>query len=897
MATRRKEIARDLLAALRGGDGSTDVERPPRTRRFEGHAQDAQPTRTRDTSAWDFPLDESASGPDPFDADGDDELALDSDPFEPDEDPERGPGNGAPSVFQDVRARARELMQGFRDGTQRAGDGLRALRRDGDGVRTLPGRDRGSIGPPWRRTPSLPPPPGPKPPRRDGRPRLKKLRIALVVLGLGLLAMVSWFFGIMMSVAQDLPALENREQFKHARNSIVYDRDGDRVATLTSNDRRIILTSPEISQTVKQAVVAIEDERFYEHGGVDFQGIGRAIVQDVLQREAVQGASTITQQFVKNALRAQASRTVFQKLRESALAYHLERRWSKDKILTEYLNSIYLGEGAYGIESAAQTYFGWNHPGCGQEGNRCAAQLLPEEAALLAGLISSPSAYSPRNDPEAATERRNLVLDKMVEQGLLTPDVAEESAAVDVPKPGQIDPPDEDSLSPYFTTWLRQQVVDRYGAGEAFGGGLHITSTMDLEYQQAVEETAYSTLAGIEPTAAITVIDNRTGGVLAMVGGNDYEEEPFNLATNGHRQPGSSFKPFILARALEEGHSSTEVYASQEKELPFDPPGPVKNELFEVKNYEDQYLGSASIATATQYSDNSVFAELGMEVGPEDVANTAEKMGIETDVSTNPAMLLGGLETGVSPLEMAYAFSTLGRSGQRIGGTMDSVPGNELGPTAIAKVADAPPTDESADPVQDKTGVSGENDVRTEQVIDATAADTAVGLLEAVVSSGTGASAATGDFAWGKTGTTDDNGDAWFVGGTEDIPAAVWVGHADSYTPMKTEYAGGPVDGGTYPALIWHDVVTAYESIIGSAKEEDQANADESSTETYTAPTEPAAPTEPVAPAEPVPAEPVAPPTEPTAPEPSAPEPSAPAPPSGGGTTGGGTGATGASRG
>jgi penicillin-binding protein 1A len=897
MAARRKEIARDLLAALRGDDGSTEeAERRPRDRRFARDGEDTQFTRepepgrrrrfAREGRSPGLALEEPASDPDPFDPDGEDEPPFDPNPV--------GAGSeAAPSVFQDVRARARELMQGFRDGTQRAGDGIRALRRDGDGAPTLPRHERGSTGPPWRRTPSLPPPPGPRPPRPDGRPRLKKLRIALVVLGLGLLAMVSWFFGIMMSVAQDLPALENREQFKNARNSIVTDRDGDRLATLTSNDRRIILTSPEISQTVKQAVVAIEDERFYEHGGIDFQGIGRAIVQDVLQQQAVQGASTITQQFVKNALRAQASRTVFQKLRESALAYHLERRWSKDKILTEYLNSIYLGEGAYGIESAAQTYFGWNHPGCGQEGNRCAAQLLPEEAALLAGMISSPSAYSPRNDPEAATERRNLVLEKMVEQGVLTAGAAEESAKTDVPDPSDIDPPDEDSLSPYFTTWLRQQVVDRYGAGEAFGGGLHITSTIDLEYQQAVEEVAYTTLAGIEPTAAIAVIDNRTGGVLAMVGGSDFEKEPFNLATNGHRQPGSSIKPFILARALEEGHTPTEVFASQEKEFQFDPPGPVKNALFEVKNYEDQYLGSASIATATQYSDNSVFAELGLEVGTQDVANTAEKMGIETDVSTNPAMLLGGLETGVSPLEMAYAFSTLGRSGQRIGGTMDSVPGNELGPTAIMKVTDA-----DGDTVQDKTGASGENDVQTEQVIDATAADTAVGLLEAVVSSGTGESAATGDFAWGKTGTTDDNGDAWFVGGTEDITAAVWVGHADSYTPMKTEYAGGPVDGGTYPALIWHDVVTAYETIIGSAKEEDQAKASESSTETYTTPTEPAAPTEPVAPTEPAPTEPIEPiEPEPVAPEPTAPEPSAPAPPTGGGTTGGGTGATGASRG
>ncbi|HZA89437.1 MAG TPA: penicillin-binding transpeptidase domain-containing protein [Solirubrobacterales bacterium] len=387
------------------------------------------------------------------------------------------------------------------------------------------------------------------------------------------------------------------------------------------------------------------------------------------------------------------------------------------------------------------------------------------------------------------------------------------------------------------------------------------------------------------------MIDNDTGGVLAMVGGNDYEEEPFNLATNGHRQPGSSFKPFTLVRALEEGHSPEEVFTSQKKTFRFKPPGG-KPELFEVHNYEDQYLGSASIATATQYSDNSVFAELGLQVGTDDVSNAAEKMGIQTKVSTNPAMLLGGLETGVSPLEMAYAFSTLGRSGARIGGTMDSAPGRELGPLGIMKVT----TRDSDEPVEDKTGSAGENDVQTDQVIDAGSADTAVGLLESVVEAGTGKAAATGDYAWGKTGTTDDNGDAWFCGGTEEITACVWVGHPNEVVPMETEFGGAPVDGGTYPAEIWHDVVLAYDSIVGSDekekdKDEEPTLPDDESTvpEAPVTPTTttPAAPTE--APAAPPEETPGAPPQEESAPAPATP------PPSGGGVPdAGGTGATGA---
>jgi penicillin-binding protein 1A len=708
---------------------------------------------------------------------------------------------------------------------------------------------------------------------------MKKLRLALVLVGLSVLAFVSWIFGIMMAVAQDLPQLENREQYANAENSVILDRQGEKVATLTGNEQRILLESTEISQTVKQAVVAIEDERFYEHRGVDFQGIGRAVLQDVLQQQAIQGGSTITQQFVKNALQAQDSRTVFQKLREAALAYHLEREWPKDKILNEYLNSIYFGEGAYGIESAARTYFGWNHEGCGEEGNRCASQLYSHEAALLAGLISSPTSYSPRANPEGATERRNLVMQKMVEQGVMSPEEYEAAAREPVPTADQIEPPKEDSVAPYFTSWLRQQVVDRYGAGEAFGGGLQIQSTLDLDFQRAVEETVSGKLAAIEPTGSAVVIDNKTGGVLAMVGGFDYEREPFNLATNGHRQPGSAFKPFTLVRALEEGHSTSEVYASQPKTFPFESPGSNKQELFKVHNYEDQYLGSASIATATQYSDNSVYAELGLDVGTEDIARTAEAMGIQTNLSMNPAMTLGGLEEGVTPLEMAYAFSTIGRNGQRAGGTMDSVPGKDLGPVGIMEVRN-----EEGDLVEDKTGSSGDNELQTDQVISETTASTAVDTLESVISGGTGESAATGDFAWGKTGTTENNGDAWFCGGTEEITACVWVGHRDGNTPMETEFAGGPVDGGTYPALIWHDIVVAYESIIGSEDEEEDE--DEALT-APTAPTAPAAPapsTTPTAPATPT--------EEPAAPTTDQEAPSAPAapPPSGAPTGDGGTG-------
>jgi penicillin-binding protein 1A len=543
---------------------------------------------------------------------------------------------------------------------------------------------------------------------------------------------------------------------------------------------------------------------------------------------ATQGGSTITQQFVKNALRAQGSRTVFAKLREAALAYQLERNWDKDKILTEYLNEIYFGEGAYGIEAAAKTYFGWNHPGCGEPGDRCASQLLPWEAAMLAGLISNPSGFDPKVDPGAATTRRNQVLQNMADQGYIAPEEAQQYSRERPPSPSQIRTPEEDSRAPYFTSWLRQQLVDKYGAGEAFGGGLDVISTLDLSLQEEAQQAAYSRTAGVGLSSAVVVLDNVTGGVRAMVGGYDYRKQPFNLATQGQRQPGSAFKPFTLVTALEQGISPDTVYSSQPKELPFKTPGVKAPQKFVVHNYEDSYLGSASIATATTYSDNSVYAELGLQVGTDNIAKTAHAMGIETPLSTNPAMILGGLEQGVTPLDMAHAFQTLAHDGQRVSGTMATEDGAPIG---VQKVSDEPPGADG-DLIETNDGDPGQDRVETEQVVPPDVAATARSILGTVVSQGTGTNASTGaSVEWGKTGTTEDNGDAWFVGATKDITVAVWVGHANSVKPMETEYGGGPVDGGTIPALIFHDIVVALDQL-----NPDWVPDEESTTDTTTVP-------------------------------------------------------------
>jgi penicillin-binding protein 1A len=584
---------------------------------------------------------------------------------------------------------------------------------------------------------------------------------------------------------------------------------------------------------MKEAAVAVENPRFYEHNGVDIQGMFRAGLADLIPGGSTQGASTITEQFVKNALEAQNSRTVFEKFREAALAYQIERHWTKDKILTEYLNSIYFGEGAYGIEAAAHTYFGYKHPGCGQSGQElCAKLLTPPEAAMLAGIISSPSAFSPRVNPQAAIDRRNLVLEKMKEEGDI--DETEYDQGIhdvsEIPTPSEIRHPKDDSISPYFTSWLRQQVVDLYGPGRAFGGGLQVHSSLDLGMQQQAQDIAESTLSGVAPTASVVVLDNETGEVKALVGGNDYEHHPFNLATNGHRQPGSSFKPFTLATALSQGISPNATYASNEKifKVPHS-----KHEYFDVHNYDDEYYGSSSLATCTIHSDNSCYAELALgqtdrcvegcggspavKGGTKAIAREAHRMGIGTKFSTNPSMVLGAIDPGVSPLEMAYAYLTIATGGERVGGNLDASLGPNDTPYQLAPVAIDKITDPKGDTI-------AEDKPKKLRVLPSGVASTMKNILRENVLEGTGRLAQAAPNAWGKTGTTENNGDAWFCGGTDHFTACVWVGHADSTTPMTTDYNGGPVDGGTYPALIWGRIMAAVEAIYREHKAQENAD-------------------------------------------------------------------------
>ena len=690
---------------------------------------------------------------------------------------------------------------------------------------------------------------GPPPPK----PKLKKLRLALVFAGLSLIALISTVFGMLMAVASDLPSLENRAQYNRAENSVLFaDSWGckeldkapcQQIAKLTGNQNRILIGENEISPNVKNAVIAIEDRRFYSHKGVDYAGIGRAFVQDVLKRRAAQGGSTITQQFVKNALDAQGDRSVFQKLREAALAYHLERKWPKEKILTQYLNTVYFGNGAYGIESAVRTYFGdgdepderagaddagvsYTPPVVEEQQDpnaREAEDVAPDEAALLAGMIASPSMYDPIQHPQGARARRNLVLQRMLEMNTITQAQYDEAIRQSLPAEDDVDPPNTESQEPYFTSWMTEHLLAQYRPGKVFAGGLKVRTTIDPELQDAAESAIVGRLAGVGPDAALVAIKNSTGEVRAMVGGSDFNARPFNLATNGHRQPGSAFKPFILARALDDGIDPNSTWTSAPQQIPFE--GKKGPELFKVSNYEDSYLGAASLWSATATSDNSVFAQLGMKVKPKRVAALAQKMGIRTKLSTNPSMLLGGLTEGVTPLEMAYAYSTLANDGVRVSG--DLAP-DDTGPVAIQSV--------------EEHGKVTENHKVEERVLPAKVAQVEKDMLGLVVSSGTGKAAQVGDeFIWGKTGTTENYGDAWFVGGNDDLTVAIWVGYADKLQPMEYEHAGGPVAGGTYPAEIFHDFMTSWLELRQARRLERGANRDDEADEGVS----PAIPVEP----------------------------------------------------
>jgi penicillin-binding protein 1A len=541
---------------------------------------------------------------------------------------------------------------------------------------------------------------------------------------------------------------------------------------------------------MKHAIVAAEDKRFYEHRGIDLRGMARALWTDVSSHGTVQGGSTITQQFVKNAFLT-SQKTIGRKLFEAALAWQLEQRWSKDRILTAYLNTVYFGNGAYGVEQASRIYF--HHP---------AAQMRPSEAALLAGIPEDPSLWDPVAHPKTAKARRNFVLRQLYQQGYITLSQYGDGKDDPMPNPAKVNlPSTQGQAAPYFANYVKDQLVKQYGPSKAFGGGLRVKTTLDVDLQKAAREAIASVLPGsvrspsYGPTAAMVVLDAKDGSVLAMVGGANYHRSQFNLATQGERQPGSSFKPFVLATALKEGIAPTSIFTSSKK-VTINADG----RLWQVNNYEGEALGPIDLSKAIAYSDNSVFSQLTALVGPGQVRDTATELGIP-NLKGYFAIGLGA--EPATPLEMARAYTSFANGGARIDG---SIFGNV--PRAVDCLTDARGV--CVEPNRPVTG---------KQVLTNTQAETIGQMLQGVVQYGTGKAAAIpGWQIAGKTGTTENYGDAWFVGytpptvgvdgKTHQYVTAVWVGYPNNLVPMLTEFHGHPVAGGTFPALIWKAFMT-----------------------------------------------------------------------------------------
>ena len=581
------------------------------------------------------------------------------------------------------------------------------------------------------------------------------------------------------AVASEIPTLDPA-RYHRDQNSYIYASNGQILAILRGSENRKVVASDQIADVMKQAIVAVEDKRFFEHHGIDLHGILRALWADVSGDKIVQGGSTITQQFIKNAFTGQ-QRSFGRKLKEAALAWQLEQQWPKDRILTAYLNTIYFGNGAYGIEQAAEVYF-----------HEHASDLTLAQAAVLAGIPSDPTLYDPVTHPSYAKARRNLVLNDMLAQKDVTPAQYLTALRTPLPSPQTIKLPGTQGPAQYFTNYVKQLLVDKYGTGRVFGGGLQVRTSIDLNLQQIARQSIAKWLPSDSgPSAALVAIDPRDGRVLAMYGGRSFKESQFNLAVQGERQPGSAFKPFALAAALQEGISPSTTFVSKPVAITLD-----TGKTWYVHNYEGSNLGTIDLESATIHSDNTVYAQLAKIVGPQRIADAANALGITSHLDPFFSIVLGG--EAVNPLEMARAYSSFANGGRRVDGTIF-----KNHPRAVLSVNN-----------------QGNNVVEKPEITPNNAA-IVTRFLQEVVQEGTGVRAQLSG-GWpvaGKTGTTPNYGDAWFVGYTPQLAVSVWVGYPNRLRPMSTEFQGQPVAGGTYPALIFKTFMEQALTYLGAKPE------------------------------------------------------------------------------
>jgi penicillin-binding protein 1A len=590
---------------------------------------------------------------------------------------------------------------------------------------------------------------------------------AFALIAIAVIAISSW----VLDVAADAPSLATCKPIDRGGNSTLYAADGSKLGVIASDEARSPVSIKRVPKSLQLATVSIEDQRFYQHGGVDPEGILRAAVKDLEAGKPVEGGSTITQQLVRNLCISNPKQNLERKIVEAKLAMEYSKRHSRQEILGQYLNIASYGtvEGstAVGVQAAAKIFF-----------SKPVWKLTLPQAALLAGLPQAPSEYNPILNPGEALSRRNEVLGKMAKLGYISDDRAQAAMASGLGL--NVSNSYFEHRQPYFFDYVENELIEKYGVNTVRRGGLAVHTTIDPGLQGVALEAMRSALPySTDPSSALVSIDPRNGHIRAMASSSSYAESQFNLAAQGHRQPGSTFKAFVLTTAIKQGIDPyTTYYTSKPLDLNLPKWG-----HWEVHTADEGYQGRINLQQATVTSDNTVFAQLDLDVGPAAVAATAKSMGITTHLDGIPAEGIGGLRLGVSPLELTDAYATLASGGIH------------HNPVAVEKVVfpdghvDRP---QPADP---------------ERVLPAAVAYQVTRLLHDNITEGTGTAAYTGcPGQAGKTGTTDEYTDAWFSGYQPNLATAVWVGYPQSNEISMTSVHGITVFGGTFPAEIWNSV-------------------------------------------------------------------------------------------
>jgi penicillin-binding protein 1A len=554
-----------------------------------------------------------------------------------------------------------------------------------------------------------------------------------------------------------------------AQASVITDASGNQLATFNAGENRTPVQLGQVPPVVIQAVIDTEDHDFYKHHGVDPRGTARAFVDDLRGQGGLQGGSTITQQYVKQVY-VGSERTVWRKFKEAVLAIKLERRESKDEILQNYLNTIYFGRGAYGVEAASKAYF-----------NEDVSKLDLQDASYLAGLIRGPELADVTKDPQVATQRRDLTLSSMVKYGAITQQQADQVKAIPLASyVTKTSTPSSDKVSgdkgdEYFVAYVKSVLIQRFGEQVVESGGLHVQTTLDPSLQAKAYTSVYGFLKPNEPSGALVSIDSN-GYIKAMVGGRDYSQSQVNLATGAGgsgRQAGSTFKAFELAAATNDDICYKDTFSGPSSMVI---PG-WDSEDKPVTNFGNESFGRISLVDATVNSVNTVYAQLVMQDGVGNLIDTARAAGITSDMPNQPSLVLG--TASVTPLDMADAYLTFSQQGEHVD------------PNPILEVKD------SSGQILEKSHRS------SQRVIPENTANVVNYALQQVVNRGTGTAAQIGKPLAGKTGTTENEGDAWFVGYTPTLSTAVWMGYPEGSSHAMTNVRGIAVTGGTFPAQIF----------------------------------------------------------------------------------------------